>query len=347
LASPFLSPDFAVACAHVLESTRVAVFSLGDGGTGFFPFQSSRHGFGKALGQGFSDAQAIVAPPTADVDIRSLLDACGLRLWEFDHLLAWQGPWLKGAHSRWTHETSPVIDVTAGWAVYQQAQRRASTSLLSSTSRKRRKLERDFGPVSLAFHEPDRALLEQLLKWKSAQYRRTGQRDVFADERMRRLVHDLLDSDSPEFGAPLTVLRAGDEVVAVHLGLRSSTALAWWFPVYADRFRTYSPGLILCLDLVRAMGAEGLTSLDLGEGDEPYKRRLANSEIPLLRGTVSPYWLTSHVDAARRWPREFVRQAPRLREFTRDVRLRLGAAQVRRADPSTKEGGIVGDSRSC
>ena len=122
--------------------------------------------------------------------------------------------------------------------------------------------------MSLVLSEPNHALLDQLVEWKSHQYRRTGRRDVFAEPGMRRLVHDLLDRQDKEFTAPLAVLRAGDDVVAAHLGLRSPEILAWWFPVYVTRFSRYSPGLIFCLELLREMPAEGLRLLDLGKGEE-------------------------------------------------------------------------------
>lgn len=124
LASPFLSPQFAAVCARVRARTRIAVFTSDDGVTGYFPFESGRMGLGKALGLGFTDIQGVIAPATADLDIRALLTACGLRLWEFDHLLAWQGHWLAGAPHRWVIETSPVIDVGFGWAAYEREQRK-------------------------------------------------------------------------------------------------------------------------------------------------------------------------------------------------------------------------------
>jgi CelD/BcsL family acetyltransferase involved in cellulose biosynthesis len=324
LASPFLSAQFTTACARIRPRTRVAVISAGGGVTGFLPFHAGRAGMGKALGLGFSDVQGLVAPPAAEIDGQALLAACGLRMWEFDHLLAWQQGWWSGAVRTWVAESSPVIDLADGWNAYEQVQREASNSLLQSTARKLRKLEREQGPVSLTFSEPDHALLEQLLTWKSEQYRRTGARDVFAAADMRRLVHDLLDVEEPGFSAPLTVLRAGGQVVAMHLGLRSETTLAWWFPVYAPQFAQYSPGILMCLETLRAMEAQGLRLLDLGKGDEPYKQRLSNAATPLLCGTVSSGRVTAGLDAARRWPRaavkSFVMERPRVRHWAGQVR---------------------------
>jgi CelD/BcsL family acetyltransferase involved in cellulose biosynthesis len=120
------------------------------------------------------------------------------------------------------------------------------------------------------------------------------------------------------------VLRAGDDVVAAHLGLRSAATLAWWFPVYDTRFHRYSPGLILCLEILRAMPSQGLRTLDLGKGDEPYKQRLANAEIPLLTGGISRDPVSARLGAARRWPRATIkslfRRYPEFKEWSFGMR---------------------------
>ena len=257
--------------------------------------------------------------------------ACGLRLWEFDHLLASQRGWFGTRAHRLVEETSPAIDLVDGWPAYEQSRRATSNSVMQSTARKRRKLEREHGPIRLTFDEPDHASLDLILGWKSEQYRRTGRRDRFADRATRTLVHELLDVRDPRFGAPLTVLRAGDQIVAAHFGLRSPSVLAWWFPVYDPRFGAYSPGRILCLEIARAMTAERIQVLDLGKGDEEYKRRLANAEIGLLRGAVARSPRTARIDIIRHWPQEramsLVLGSPRLRGWARDGLAQIGAAR--------------------
>jgi CelD/BcsL family acetyltransferase involved in cellulose biosynthesis len=308
----------------------------GEGVLGFFPFESGKRGFGRALGKGYSDAQGLVAPATADIDFREVLSASGLRSWEFDHLVAWQGEWFRHGPHRLVEQSSPVVDLSAGWAAYERHQRQSSATLLQATARKRRKLERDHGPVTFVLHEANHALLEELLRWKSEQYRRSGLRDRFADGGVRRLVHDLLEVDDPELQGLLTVIRAGDEVVAMHMGLRCASTLAYWIPGYALNFTAYSPGLILCMDLLRAMTGAGMSLLDFGKGNEDYKRRIANATIPLLRGAVSHDRLTARLDALRRWPREpvkeFVLSSPTIERRVRGALARVGAARTRAAE---------------
>src|SRR5829696_4405686 len=269
--SPFLHPRFAVAVEEVRRSTRVAVLVDEGAINGFFAFERSRWGHAVALGKGLTDVQGLVASSTIDLDMLSLLRACGIRIFEFDHLLASQRSWLVGVPARFSLQTSPAIDLQGGFDQYVGRQQTVSKSLFQSTARKRRKLEREQGPIRLAFHQPDHRLLDQVLSWKSNQYRRTGRRDRFADSGTRALVHRLLELSYTNFGAVLTVLFAGDSLVVAHFGLRSRHTLAWWFPVYNPNFAAYSPGLVMCLDMARVMADEQLRILDLGKGDEDYK----------------------------------------------------------------------------
>lgn len=333
LTSPFLSPSFALAVERTRGSTRVAVISDSSGIIGFFPYEQRRFGIGVALAKGLSDVQAVVVSPTADLDLRGVLRACQIRIWEFDHLLGHQVTLLHRAAARYVHERSPAIDLSDGFESYQRRQRAASSSLFQSTGRKRRKLEREHGPVRLVLADPDGSHLESVLRWKSAQYRRTGRQDRFADPATRALVSDLVQVREPAFSAPLTVLLAGDTVVAGHLGLRSASTLAWWFPAYAPDFGQYSPGLIMLLELARAMPEAGLSLLDLGKGDEPYKERLSNQEIPLVRGAVACGRHLAVANSVRHWPKEraerLVLESPHLRAWAREALGRFGAVRER------------------
>ena len=216
LDSPFLSAPFARTLAGARPGVRVAVLSESGGVVAFFPFEQGRGGRGRAVGMGLSDVQAVIAPATLDLDVRAVMQGCGLRLISFDHLLAAQEKWMTNVPSRFFIESSPVLDLSDGFDTYLGDKAVSSKSLFQSTARKRRKLEREHGPVRVVYHEPRHDVLERLLEWKSAQYRRTGRRDRFANSGNRHLVHELLEISEPEFGAPLTALYAGDSLVAAH-----------------------------------------------------------------------------------------------------------------------------------
>ena len=86
--------------------------------------------------------------------------------------------------------------------------------------------------------------------------------------------------------ALLSTLRAGDHLVAVHFGLLGRDRLIWWFPAYDATFGSYSPGLILLLDLVAEAAARGLALVDLGRGEHHYKLRVANGAYDVAEGSV-------------------------------------------------------------
>ena len=109
------------------------------------------------------------------------------------------------------------------------------------------------------------------------------------------------------FAGTCSVLRAGDEIVAVHAGMRSRSVLHWWFPTYDPRYAAYSPGILLLLRIAAAAAALGIGKIDLGKGDARYKRSLMTGAAPLREGCVE---LPSLAATARRLRRLAEASAP-------------------------------------
>jgi CelD/BcsL family acetyltransferase involved in cellulose biosynthesis len=330
LSSPFLSPTFVELMGRVRPGTRIAVVS-GGASTAYLPFEKGRHGHARAAGMGLSDTQGLIAPPAMAIDMPELLNATGLKSLAFDHWVAEQQDWLSTGPAAFARDVSKVIDLTAGFGTYLAAQQETSKGLARSTARKERKLEREHGPVRLVVHQPDHGALDRLLCWKSHQYRSTGRCDRFANPDNRRLVHDLLDAQGSDFAAPLSLLMAGDRMVAAHFGLQANRTLAGWFPSYDPDFAAYSPGLILFLRLARELPGVGVRMFDLGKGDEPYKDRLCNLRPGLLAGSVAADRHTHAVMTLRRWPHERVMStvlgSPSLRATGRSMLTKAGAVR--------------------
>lgn len=153
--------------------------------------------------------------------------------------------------------------------------------------RKARKLEREVGPLRFVAHTGPTGVLERVFALKSAQCRRTGTADVFAPGWTRSLARRLLAVSHDHFGGCLSALYAGERLLAAHLGLRSARVWHWWFPVYEPAFAAYSPGGILLLEVAREAARRGASALDLGKGDDPYKRSFADHEVALAEGCVT------------------------------------------------------------
>lgn len=336
LLNPFLSPGFTFAVAEVRPETRVAVLEDGPEIVGFLPFEPRRPRRAVALGAGVSDLQGVVHVPGLEWDPIDLLRGCRLDVWEFDHLLSAQIPTVQRAARRRAPidsafvvcRNSPIIDVSQGYERYARQKREQTRRTFKLTAYKERKLGRDFGPVHLDFDACDPEGLRLLLKWKSAQYRRTGRRDRFAIRWIERLVWGLFERDTAGCKGTLTVLRAGDRIAAVHFGLRSERSLSCWFPAYDPGLAKYSPGLVLNLRMARAAADAGLQQLDLGKGDERYKQSLKTGDVTVGEGAVYRPSVAAVLHRIRRMPvrhaSNFVLSHDRLRHATRRTLARVG-----------------------
>jgi CelD/BcsL family acetyltransferase involved in cellulose biosynthesis len=284
LGSPFLSWAFVDVIGRVRDDVRVAVVEDA-GALGFFPFQSGSDHTGVPVGAGISDAQAFMAPRPWTFDPRRILAGAGLAGWGFDHLLVEQAPFAPYHRS---HHRVPVVELGDGYEAFTARLRSHSRDFLPQVLRRRRKLEREVGPVTFEWSAEDaNAAMGALREWKSAQYRRTGVWDRFSHRWIVEALEGLLASGDPDCTGLLGVLRANDRLAAVHLGLRSVDRLCWWFPAYDPELGRYSPGLILLLEVIAAGAARHVPVLDLGRGEHGYKLRVADRFYEVAEGEVT------------------------------------------------------------
>lgn len=291
LGSPCFSWQFTRAVAAARRDVRIAVMEDGGAIVGFFPHQQ-RLGAGEPIGGRMSDHHGVVAAPGTRWDWPGLLRGAGLSYWLFDHLPAAQNPGGLVSHS-----VSPGLDLSQGFEAWLH-RRREQGSTMARLPARLRKLERDVGPLRLELHSRDRRDFDTVVRLKSEQCRRTGQLDFFALGWPQALVEHIRDTDEPDFGGRLATLHAGDTLVAAHFGMSTPQVLQWWFPVYSHAHAHHSPGTLLLVEVARVAAAQGHQLLDLGRGDEDYKRRFADTSLPLVEGSVSR---PTAVTAARRW----------------------------------------------
>lgn len=284
LGSPFLSWKFTQVVGQVRDDARVAVVVDGSGPCAFLAFQVGPDLVGWPIGATIADAQAVMCRPDWDFDAGGLIAAAGLSRWHFDHLVIAQRPFAAFHEHR---HRSPVIDLRTGYAQFLQELKAHSKDLSAQVARRRRKLEREVGPVVCEWQstrpDEDRRRLEQ---WKSHQYAREGTWDRFAQPWIARAVRQLGRSRDPGCTGVLTVLRAGDRLAAAHLGLLGQDRLSWWFPAYDPDLGRYSPGLILLLTLIGEAAARDVPLIDLGRGEHDYKLRVTSRSYEVAEGRV-------------------------------------------------------------
>ncbi len=333
LASPFLAPEFTQAVGLFRDNVRVAVVTDGPDVVAFFPYERDALGIGHPIGFGLTDVQGIVASPDLELDAKGLLKACGLGVWDFDHLLAHQRMFAPYHAITWVE---PVMDLGHGFDTYFDEAR------LKRVRYKERKLGRDVGDVRYVFSSDDPADLRRLMTLKSAQYNRTGRMDRFSRPWIVDLVRHFHETG---FGV-LSVLYAGDDVVSTHFGLRNDNVMAGWFTAYDTRFAKYSPGLMGHLRLAESCPDNGITRIDMGRGGKEFKERLKSREIPIAEGRVARATVGAGLHWLRAVPLSRVRSAvlnnPRLYDRADRVLKVYARLRTGRSKPAKTRGDEAG-----
>ncbi|HIF00689.1 MAG TPA: GNAT family N-acetyltransferase [Fuerstia sp.] len=283
LDSPCFRPEYAVFAGQVLPSVEVAVLSADGTDVGFFPFERHPGDLGLPIGRFLSELHGVVATKDTIWDADELIRECGLKAWQFDHLIADQTAFQQ--HHSFTDD-SFYMDLHNGFESYCDERKVAGSSVIKQAARKERKLEREVGPVRFTAHTTEKSAWGALAQLKSEQLLRLGYADMFRLDWVNALLEELRFINEDEFAPLLSTLHAGDELVAVQLGLRSPTAASSWIPTFDHHFSKYSPGLILQLKLANWAANEGIHRFDLGRGENQTKLSLASNAFDIAVGTV-------------------------------------------------------------
>ncbi|MEU8358418.1 GNAT family N-acetyltransferase [Nonomuraea sp. NPDC048882] len=284
LDSPYFHPGFSAAVHASGHTVHVAV-----GNDVFVP----HHREGRLLrpaGWPGADFQGPILAAGAAFRPLDLLGN-GAGGYAFDHLV----PDAPG-FERWvlSRRPSPYLDVTGGLTGYLGRASKSGKDNMGQARRRAARAERDLGAVRFEADAVDAGALARVIELKRAQYAATGAQDYFAEPGRIKLLEALLGTRDPGFGGVLSTLRAGPHLLAAHFGLRSGGVLHWWFPVYDPAFAKLSPGWILLRELVAAAPSLGIARIDLGRGEDEYKRRARTGESVVCQGIVTR-------NPARRW----------------------------------------------
>ncbi len=291
LVNPYFSVEYTQSVAAVRDDVFVGVIEADGEVQGFFPHQRKSAQVAGPVGGRLSDYQGVIAADGFQFDAEALVRACGLKIWDFDHLVAAQSSFEPYASVR---DESPIMAIGDGFQRYLEQRKAAGSQRLTQLQRKGRKFERELGALRFEVHSHDPKAFAQVLQWKSEQCRRTGVPDFMTWGWTTAMLEQIWARDSAAFAGMLSVLWHEDDVVAAHFGMRSETVCHWWFPTYNDAYAKHSPGGILLLRLAEAMAAAGLRHIDLGKGEDAYKPAFATDAIPLLEGSVMlPSWATT------------------------------------------------------
>ena len=282
LDSPYFHPAFARAVHEVATPVHVVVERSEEGVRSLFPGHRLGSQF-KPVGWPGADFQAPITSLGAPIDPLRVLGATGMRSLEFDHLLDVPGfeAWIE------SRSDSPYVDLSGGLEGYVARASRSGKENMGQARRKTKKAEQAYGPITFVADSRDASLLDELIALKRAQYAATGARDYFAAKERVALVQRLLRTRVDGFAGILSTVHAGTRLVAAHFGIRSGGVLHWWFPVYDPELAGFAPGWILLRELAAAAPSLGVARLDLGRGDDEYKRRAKTGETVVCQGFVT------------------------------------------------------------
>lgn len=308
LDSPFFCPEFARIVGRLRPDCRVAVLRDHGQPVGFFPYHQTSRGKAAPVGLGMADFLGVVAKPNQPLSLPAILAACGATSWHYDH---WVRPQATACASSapWEWKASPWIKLSGGYEQYRRERRSAGCKTIAQAERKARKMQREVGPLMFQMNSTDVGDVEQLIAWKIDQYRRIRCVHHLAESWKVELLRQLFQTQTNGFAGVTSVLYAGDKLAAVHLGLRANGVLHYWFPAYSRDLLKYSPGLILLVRLLEASSVEGVRRVDLGKGDERYKRSLQNGETMVAVGSVDLRGAVRHVERGWHLMRERIRKS--------------------------------------
>jgi len=281
--SPFFHPFYTREAAAAFSNVEVAILEENGKPMGYLPFERSMWNVGVPVGRSLNEFQGVVARLGYTFDANTLVGGCRLSGLRFSQLLASQQPFQR---HHLLQSDSPSLDLRQGFDAYCRQRREAGHTFISRTREKRRYAIRDLGPLRFEHDVQDPRLLESLIAWKSRQYARIRVVNLFTRPGIIDFLRRLLALRTAEFQGMLSAMYFGDRLAAVHLGLRSRKTLHLWFPTYNEELAKYSPGNIYFVEQTRAAGEAGIERIDLGCGNEPFKRSLRSCGTQVAEGAV-------------------------------------------------------------
>jgi CelD/BcsL family acetyltransferase involved in cellulose biosynthesis len=280
--SPYFHPEFARAVHESGPRVDVIIERDEEGVRSLFAGHRVGSVF-RPVGWPGADFQGPIGRGDEPIDARRLVRAAGMRAMAFDHLLEIPGfePWIE------SRRESPYVSVEGGLEAYLGRATKSGRDNMGQARRKANKAQAEHGELRFDAESTDANLLDAVIALKRARYVATGARDYFAAPGRIALLHRLLRTKVDGFAGVLSAVHVGPRLLAAHFGMRSGGVLHWWFPVYDPELASFSPGWVLLRELTAAAPELGLTRIDLGRGDDEYKRRAKTGQTIVCQGYVA------------------------------------------------------------
>lgn len=142
----------------------------------------------------------------------------------------------------------------------------------------------EYGYLSFDVYEtfyPESDIINFLIEQKKLQYKKTGVRNILADNKVEKFYRELSEINSGDSGVKvhLSTLRIGKKIIAAHLGLVHQGHFYYLMPSYLDdELSKFSPGSVLLYFLIRWSVENKFEVFDLTIGNESYKSSWSNNQ---------------------------------------------------------------------
>jgi CelD/BcsL family acetyltransferase involved in cellulose biosynthesis len=285
-ASPLLGVEFAQAVGAVRADARVAIYRRGGRTIGFLAHHRRPGGFARPIGAPFCDYHALISATDAALGSGEALQAARLGALRLTGLI---DPFDSFDEAVKTRMPSHRIVLGGTSGAYLDALWASSGNRLKNYRRYRRSLEKAAGPIRVVGDDRDPQAFERLLTWKSEQFERTGLHDFLAVPWAATLMRGLFKDRTEAFGGQMLSLYAGGKLVAAHFGARQGGWFHPWISAFDPDLRAHSPGTVHQVEAIGAMTELGLTTYDLGPGEDHWKSQFTNENDEVGAGlAVAP-----------------------------------------------------------
>lgn len=281
LYSPYFHIGYTDLIAALRDDVNVLIIEDNQRAIGFLPLQGRN--FARPLGDPFTDYHGIIAAPGTRFDLPDLLRQSGIGAYYFDSFIGD----IDSHHPDTMPRACAAFDISGNGEAFRSAQDSSYSRHLKGLRRRARKSQ-SVGDLQIKWGSKDDDVFEQLLRWKRAQYERSGKYDVLGAEWSRAALTRLFKSQT-ELRADMHALYFGDNLAAIDLGLTDGVTYHSWITAYDPDLSEFSPGMQLLEALINKGEALGYNRIDLGPGLDGYKKYYRGAEgcTPAQSGFVA------------------------------------------------------------
>ena len=275
LDSPFFRPEFAAILHGARKDVEVAVITEKGFPIAFFPFHRVRRSLGRPLGLSLGEFQGVVQTRAFKGDAVELVKACGISVWDYSRVQRSQV---------WCQEYEQM---STGFEAYCEMLRHRGSNEMQEADKNYHRIERDVGAVKLVLNYHQEDMLTSFLRWKEQEAKTTGLVNRWGAKWIEPTLRAALQEKQMPFMGICAGLYAGNQLVAVEIGLRSQQVYQSLGGAFDPNYLRYAPSQSIRFTFLRWAAEHGIQRIDLGHGKEEYKIRLATGEHMLAEGSIA------------------------------------------------------------